>query len=229
MSHKRISLECTVVVGVDIGSERHLGYIRGPNRLEVRAFPFSNDRSGFHHLASRVSAAQVAGGVQQVVLALEPTGPYGEALARWARSRGWRVVGVLGAHTSRAKELWGNSPLKSDPKDAQVICDLAVDGKWVTFSLRDGAYAELKALVVHREQLVRRQTALKNQVRALLRVVFPEFQRVVGTWGVFTKTALRLLERFPTPASYQATDEQELSHLLRRWSQGRLREERAQA
>jgi hypothetical protein len=36
------------------------------------------------------------------------------------------------------------APLKSDAKDARVIRDLAVEGKWVTFSLRDGAYAELK-------------------------------------------------------------------------------------
>lgn len=119
--------------------------------------------------------------------------------------------------------------MKSDPKDAEVICDLAVDGKWVTFSLRDGAYAELKALVVHREQLVRRKTALKNQVRALLRVVFPEFQRVMGTWGVFTKSGLQLIERFPTPCSYATTDEKQLGLLLRRWSQGRLGRERAQA
>lgn len=87
MSHKRIPLECTAVVGVDIGSERHLGYIRGPDRLEFRAFPFTNDRSGFHQLARRISEAQVARGVERVVLALEPTGPYGEALAGPASER----------------------------------------------------------------------------------------------------------------------------------------------
>ncbi len=229
MSTRRIELQKALVVGVDVGSEEHVGFIRGPKGLEVGPFPFGNDRRGFRTLASKVSAAQLARGVKEVVVALEPTGPYGEALARWAQVQAWQVVGVLGAHTSRAKELWGNSPLKSDSKDAEVICDLAVDGKWVTFSLREGAHAELKALVVHREQLVRRQTALKNQVRALLRVVFPEFQRVMGSPGVFTRSGLRLLEQFPTPRSYEAVDDRQLSILLRRWSRGRLARDRARA
>jgi len=58
MSSKRIPLERTLVVGVDVGSEKHQGYLRGPEGLEVRAFPFNNDRSGFGLLASRVSEAR---------------------------------------------------------------------------------------------------------------------------------------------------------------------------
>jgi transposase len=145
---------------------------------------------------------------------LEPTGPYGEALARWAVRQGWRVLGILGAHTKRAKELWGNSPLKSDAKDARVICDLAVEGKWVTFSLREGAYAELKGLAIYRQQLVRRQTALKHQTRALMYVLFPEFLTVVGR-GLFKKSGLHFMERFPTPRSYARIDLDQLRVLLR--------------
>ena len=157
MFKKRVlPLERTLVVGVDVASEKHVAVIRGPGDVTVGPFTFANDRSGFQWLTKTV--ARVQGGMGRVEVVL--------ALARWARERGWRVIGVLGAHTSRAKELWGNSPLKSDPKDAHVICDLAVEGKWVTFSLREGAYAELKALVTHRQQLVRHQTALKNQTSA---------------------------------------------------------------
>ncbi len=227
MSSKRIALDRTLVVGVDVASEEHVALIRGPGGLEVGPFPFANDRSGFRLLASKVSEARAASGVEEVALALEPTGPYGEALAWWARERGWRVLGVLGAHTKRAKELWGNSPLKSDLKDARVICDLAIEGKWVTFSLREGAYAELKGLAVYRQQLVRKQTALKHQTRALMYVLFPEFLGVVGR-GLFKKSGLMLMERFPTPRSYATTDEDQLALLLRGCSRGRLGKERAQ-
>jgi len=227
MSNKRIALDRTLVVGVDVASEEHVGLIRGPAGLELGPFPFANDRSGFRLLASKVSEARAASGVEDVALALEPTGPYGEALGRWAVKRGWRVLGVLGAHTKRAKELWGNSPLKSDAKDARVICDLAVEGKWVTFSLREGAYAELKALAIYRQQLVRRQTALKHQTRALLCVLFPEFLTVVGR-GLFKKSGLNLMEQFPTPRSYATIDLDQLTLLLRGWSRGRLGKERAQ-
>lgn len=227
MSSKRIALDRTLVIGVDIASEEHVALIRGPAGLEVGPFPFANDRSGFCLLASKVSEARAASGVAEVALALEPTGPYGEALARWAKSEGWQVLGVLGAHTKRAKELWGNSPLKSDAKDARVICDLAVEGKWVTFSLREGAYAELKGLAIYRQQLVRKQTALKHQTRALLYVLFPELLGVVGR-GLFKKSGLMLMERYPTPCSYATTDEDQLALLLRRCSRGRLGKERAQ-
>jgi transposase len=227
MSCKRIALDRTLVVGVDVASEEHVALIRGPAGLEVGPFPFANDRSGFCLLASKVSEARAASGVAEAALALEPTGPYGEALARWAKSAGWQVLGVLGAHTKRAKELWGNSPLKSDAKDARVICDLAVEGKWVTFSLREGAYAELKGLAIYRQQLVRKQTALKHQTRALMYVLFPEFLGVVGR-GLFKKSGLMLMERFPTPRSYATTDEDRLALLLRQRSRGRLGKERAQ-
>ena len=227
MSSKRIALDQTLVIGVDVASEEHVALIRGPGGLELGPFPFANDRSGFCLLASKVSEAEAASGVAEVALALEPTGPFGEALARWAKSEGWQVLGVLGAHTKRAKELWGNSPLKSDAKDARVICDLAVEGKWVTFSLREGAYAELKGLAIYRQQLVRKQTALKHQTRALMYVLFPEFLGVVGR-GLFKKSGLMLMERFPTPRSYATTDEDQLTLLLRRCSHGRLGKERAQ-
>lgn len=101
MSSKRVSLDRTLVVGVDVAAEQHVAFIRGPCGLEVGPFAFSNDRSGFGQLASAVAAAHAAAEPCEVVFALEPTGSYGEALARWARQRGWQVVGVLGAHTSR--------------------------------------------------------------------------------------------------------------------------------
>ncbi|UCC84723.1 MAG: IS110 family transposase [Gemmatimonadota bacterium] len=227
MSSKRIALDRTLVVGVDVASEEHVALIRGPAGLEVGPFPFANDRSGFRLLASKVSEARAASEVEEVALALEPTGSYGEALARWAKREGWRVLGVLGAHTRRAKELWGNSPLKSDAKDARVICDLAVEGKWVTFSLREGAYAELKGLAIYRQQLVRKQTALKHQTRALLYVLFPEFLSVVGR-GLFKKSGLMLMERFPTPRSYATIDVDQLTRLLHSCSRGRLGKERAE-
>jgi transposase len=97
----------------------------------------------------------------------------------------------------------------------------------VTFSLREGAYAELKGLAVYRYQLVRKQTALKNQTRALMYVLFPEFLSVVGR-GLFKKSGLMLMERFPTPRSYATTDEDQLALLLRQRSRGRLGKERAQ-
>ena len=225
MRSKRIDLDRTLVLGVDVASQEHECFVRGPGGLEVGPLKFGNDRSGFELLTREVAGAREARGVREVVLALEPTGPYGEALARWGRWRGWRVVGVLGAHTSRANELWGNSPLKSDAKAARVICDLAVEGKWVTFSLREGPYAELKALGVYRDQLVEERTRQKNQVRALLHVLFPEFAELMGP---FTKSGLRLLESYPTPASYGLTDVAALGRQLRLWSRGRLGAGRAE-
>ena len=57
MSSKRIALDRTLVVGVDVASEEHVALIRGPSGLEVGPFPFANDRSGFRLLASKVSEA----------------------------------------------------------------------------------------------------------------------------------------------------------------------------
>ena len=41
MSSKRIALDQTLVIGVDVASEEHVALIRGPGGLEVGPFPFA--------------------------------------------------------------------------------------------------------------------------------------------------------------------------------------------
>ncbi len=54
---------------------------------------------------------------------------------------------------------------------------------------------ELKDLSRRRERLVDEMTALKNDMKRILSVTFPELETITG---IFTKSTLRLLTEFPS-------------------------------
>src|SRR5215471_16101466 len=110
-----------LVVGVDIGKNEHFAGLRPAGGMVVKVIAFNNDRGGFERLAREVDEWCKRLNLSRVVLGVEPTAHYWQALAYWWEDNRGPVVLVNPMHTNRAKELEDNSPLKSDPKDAEVI------------------------------------------------------------------------------------------------------------
>jgi hypothetical protein len=61
-------------------------------------------------------------------------------------------------------------------------------------------------------------TALKCDTKRVLSITFPELER---TMGIFTRTTLRLLCRFPSTHAAAQADHDELARLLQNESRGR--------
>ena len=88
---------------------------------------------GFHQVLAAAPASPV-------VVGMESTGPYWLPLAHGLAAQAEvTVVLVHLAHVKRAKELDGNSPTKSDPKDAGVIARLVAEGRFQTWTPREGS------------------------------------------------------------------------------------------
>jgi transposase len=217
----------TLLVTIDIGKETNVGYCRYPDRSEIKPFEFRNNRAGFEKLWKTVVRAKLAKDLDETVVGFESTGAYGEPLQHFLKDKPVRLVQVNPMHTKRVKELQGNSPAKTDPKDPKVIADIIELGHGLTVIIPEGAAAELRRLTQARERLMKRRTALLNQVQDLVFISFPEFLQVMK--GVKTKSAQYLLCHFTTAQDIVKQGLEALTTTLKRISRGKLGIAKAQA
>jgi transposase len=219
--------EKTLLVTVDIGMLRHSGYCRCPNGTEVKPFDFSNSRKGFQEFWVRVCQTKKANNLEEVVIGFESTGHYAEPLLHFLRKRGIKLVQVNPLHTKRLKELQGNSPGKTDHKDAKVIADIIELGHALTVVIPEGIAAELRRLTAARERSMQRRTALLNQLQGLVFIIFPEFLQALKNIG--SKTSQYLLKYWPTPEDIITKGIDFLTRTLKVVSRGNMGRERAEA
>lgn len=189
--------EKTLLVTVDIGKVKNMGYCRCPDGTETKSFEFFNNSRGFNNFWERIFQMLKTHSLEDVVVGFESTGSYAEPLLHYLMKKKVRLVQVNPMHTKRVKELQGNSPNKTDQKDPKVIADIIELGHALTVVIPEGAAAELRRLTQARERAIQRRTALFNQLQNLIFVLFPEFLEVMK--DVKTKSAQYLLKHHPTP------------------------------
>jgi len=187
----------TLLVTVDISKEKHTGYFRCPDGTEVLPFEFSNDRSGFNKLYQMMEAIKHQKQLVDVVFGFESTGPYAEPLVHYLKGKDVKLVQVNTAHTKKLKEVYDNSPGKTDRKDPKVIADLVELGRVLKVVIPEGICAELRRLTHARERYIKTRNMLINQLYDLEYVIFPELGQIIPDFQ--SKTAQYLLRHYPTP------------------------------
>lgn len=225
-SRKRVNNK-TLIVAIDIAKVQHTGYLRCPDGTEVKAFEFFNGRKGFDKLWDRMCKTKYAHNLEEVIVGFESTGVYAEPLLHYLIQKEIKVVQVNPMHTKRLKEIEGNSPNKTDKKDPKVIADIMELGHWLSVVVPEGAAAELRKLTHAREREIERRKAASNQLHSVVFAIFPEFLYVMK--GIKTKTALYLLEHYPSPQDIVELGPEKLSTIIKKISRGRLTQERTKA
>lgn len=189
----------TMVGGIDIAKKVHWARFVDWRGIPIgKAIRIENNKEGFAHIVAEIERLRMQAGMEDVVLGMEPTGPYWKALAWRLKSMGLHVVTVNTYHTKQAKELDDNSPTKSDQKDALVIARLVKDGRYYEPYLPEDVYAELRVCANSRISLVRKMNSVKNRVTGLLDEYFPEFSSVFKK-PLKGKASLHLLKTCPFP------------------------------
>jgi len=143
------------------------------------------------------------------------------------RGKPVRLVQVNPLHSKKLRELQGNSPGKTDPKDPKVIADIMELGHALTVIIPEGAAAELRRLTNARERMVERRTVLFNQLQDLVFMIFPEFLEVMR--GVKSRSSQYLLRSCPTPEEIIKKGLEDLTQELKKVSRGKLGRDRAEA
>jgi len=214
----------TLIATVDISKAKHSGYYRCPDGTDIKSFEFFNNSHGFAQFWERISWAMKKYNLESVVIGIESTGPYGEPLLHYFRSKPVKLVQVNPVHTKRLKELHGNSPNKTDQKDPKVIADIISLGHAMTVVVPEGSAAELRRLTQARERCIQRRTALYNQLQQLVFLLFPEFLQIMK--NVKTKTTHYLMKHLLTPEKIVDYGLESLTLLIRKKSYGKISFER---
>jgi transposase len=215
----------TLLVTVDVSKAKNTGYFRCPDGSEVKPFTFGNHREGFSYFYDRLCWVKRRRRLSRVVVGFESTGCYAEPLSHFLRGKGVNLVQVNAAHTKRVKEVYDNSPGKTDQKDPKVIADLIELGRVLRVVIPVGVSAELRRLIHARDRCIQTR-ALLNQLHDLVFLIFPEFGQIMKNFQ--SKTAHYLLSYYSTPEEVVKLGMKELEIHLRRVSRGRISGERAQ-
>lgn len=216
----RIVNQGEMLVGIDIAKQTHFARILLTDGRESKPLSFQNTREGFEALLRWLILNKEQAGCSSIIVGLESTGHYWEALAFFLDGRhGIRLVQVNPKYVKKTKELYDNSPGKTDSKDAGIIAMLIRMGKFQRLILPRGPFADLRGYSKLREQKVVELGVQRNILHSLVDTVFPEYG------GIFkkleSKTSLYILKNFTTPERIIGANIKKLISVLRTASHGR--------
>lgn len=226
LKNKNVNNRNELIVGIDIAKNTHFATLLFNDGLESNAFSFVNTKAGFLSFVQWLQDNLKAIGIKEATVGMESTGHYWKPLAYFLdKITGINLVQVNPAHVKKAKELYDNSPGKTDPKDASVIAMLIKMGRFHRLRLPQGAFVDLRVCAKFREQKIVEQGIQRNILHSLIDTIFPEYGKIFAK--LESKTSLYLLERYTTPDRMVSLGLPRLTKAIRKASRGKLAEKKA--
>ena len=169
-----------LIVGVDVGSDKHFARAFTNRKVELskKPFAFENNSDGFEAFNAWIAQFLKLYGLKHVMVGMEPTGHYWFNLAHYVKTHGMMLSHVNPAHVKKAKELDDSDPSKNDRKDPKVIGGLITDGRYVIPYIPEDIYAELRELNNLRYRETEQLTRQKNLYARWISIHFPELKNV---------------------------------------------------
>lgn len=198
------------VVGIDIGMEScMMCSLTMEKRQVIKPSPFANTAEGFTSLFERLD--RLGTSPHQILIGLEATSRYGENLYHVLFKRGYRVC-LFHPGQMHAFAQQRGLRAKTDQVDATTIARALLSGEARFGYVPNEQAAIYRELVRLQEQLSEDVVRYKNEIRALLVVLFPEFTQVFA--DPTRPTALAFLKRYPSAQAVAQAEVGTLSRVL---------------
>ena len=214
--------EGPVSLGLDIGKSTIMGVVRDATGYFERPWKIRNP----HEIHEFVMRAKQLSQQRTLVVAMEPTGTYGEPIRQALTDAGLAVHRVGCKASSDYQEIFDGVPSAHDGKDAAIVAELAAIGKSSPWPSRELSpqQAEMAAQV---SWLDSQQDVLQlwlGRLEGLLARHWPELTNLLE---LNSGTLLRLLAHYGAPAEVGA-DPQACDRLAR-WGGHLLRPQKIAA
>jgi len=212
-------------IGIDIHKRVHEVVILDDTGKPLgKSFKIHNTHEDLRMMFDRIQ--KVNTNAAPLRFGMEATGYYWLALYSHLREARQEVIilNPLRTHAYRARSI---RPAKNDRIDARCIAEIIRTEPHSDYSLSDEDMLGLRQLTRLRVELVDLVSDQKRRLVSLLDHVFPEFETFFRE--KYCKSALALLQTYPTPADIVAVDLDELTALLERVSRKRYGREKAEA
>jgi transposase len=203
-------------LGIDISKDTFDACCVGINEEKYFHISCSMDRTGFEKLVSRLEVLPVS--QESLLIGMESTACYHINLFSFLLAEGYTAVLINPLLISNFVRLQLRKT-KTDKKDALVIAQyLSMYMHSLTQARIAPHISDLRDLSRQRESLLSQMTALKCDMKRILTITFPELEKLTG---IFTKSILKLLSRFPSAQAIVQADPAEVTQLLIDHSMGK--------
>ena len=203
-------------VGIDVASEKHDCCILNEKKKIIRSFSFLNSPDGFQSLLSALSGIQP----DEIKIGLEATGIYSENLSVFLRRKGFNVTTINPLLLKKHQCATTLRKTKTDKADAKGIALFIAEEGFQPDLPVSYHIQELKSLTRARFSFVQDRSALKNKVKRLVVLLFPELLEQFS--DIFGAYATALLKQYPSVEKLAACHTDALAALLRKSSRGRF-------
>jgi transposase len=199
-----------VTWGVDVGKFDVLVVCRWANGHFERPWRVKNPRE----ISTLAALAQRVQGERKLVVAMESSGTYGDALRQALTDHGIEIQRVSGKAAHDYAEVFDGVPSQHDGKDAAVVAELAALGKGKPWpSVAADSWEEELAYWVEEMVTQRQIVALwQGRLEGLVARHWPEALQVLK---LSSGTLLRLLKHYGSPQALAG--DAEAANQLARW------------
>jgi transposase len=173
--------------------------------------------------------ASLPPGADEVMVVMEPTRNAWMPLAAWLRARGALVVLVPPEQSADLRDYYSKHA-KNDRLDSKMLARLPLlHPEGLRPVPEPGPYDALRRAVRRRSKLVKQRTAVFARIDALLEVLGPDWEEVLGGTDGYGKAALAVLAGGGAdPGKLKRLGLRRLTALLIKTSQGRWRQDKAE-
>ncbi len=209
MTNKRAT-ETEFVVGIDCALEKHHYQISKKDGAVLSKGPLKNTKKDGKRLVKKLESITQK---KNIVIGMEPTNNYHICMQKYLISNGYKVVLInpLKTHAYKQIDDYGN---KTDPIDANGICQFLIDGKHKNIKQMNQKYLKMRELCRCRQKLKCDMTRVALRLHSRLVVINPEFTQYF--YKNFCESALFVLENYPTPDDLEIADVDKLQKELDR-------------
>jgi hypothetical protein len=209
-----------IVCGVDVAKEDFFAVLMKTDRTVLETIKWQHPqetRELVEHLLQEVAA-------QQLVVVMEPSGTYGDALRHTLIEQGIAVYRVSPKRVSDAAEIYDGVPSLHDAKAAYLIGRLHLDGASALWEELSVSRRDHHALIAELDLYQSQYQANLNRLEAHLSRHWPE---VTQLFDLSTVSLQSLLAEYGSPEQI-AHHRDIAAGLLRRTGRGLLRAEKIQ-
>jgi transposase len=203
-------------LGVDISKDKFDAYCIGINGEKHFYLSCSMDRAGFEKLVGYLDNLPIP--KENLLIGMESTACYHINLFSFLLAGGYTAVVINPLLIANFVKMQLRKT-KTDKKDAFAIAQfLLMYVDTLAQTSISPHVSDLRDLSRQRESLLSQMTALKSDMKRILTMTFPELEKLTG---VFTKSILQLMRRFPSAHAIIQADPAEICQLLVDHSMGR--------
>jgi len=210
-------------VGIDVSMQKHDCCVINESHKPVSRFTVLNNAKGFQSLREQL---YTIASPDEIQIGLEATGVYGDNLVNFLKRNGFDVCTINPLLSKKYQSAGTLRKTKTDKSDANNIALIIASEAFQPDVHISYHISELKSLTRARFLTVKDRSALKNKVKRLIVLLFPELLNEFS--DIFGAAAFALLKKYPSAKLVASARCSSLEKLLTSASRGSFRHDKAE-